>query len=135
MSAEELLRGLPRSGLGRAAPAADLPRHRVALGDDPAGLLDGDLAAGGELGVDLPGGVGRADQLLAQPRGAGLGDRLALAVGPPVSEALGVSPVKALNLAAEANRCGRPIAATSSGAPTSAIPGRVRAGSSGSTLR
>jgi hypothetical protein len=36
---------------------------------------------GGELRVDLAGGVGRADQLLAEPGGAGLGDRLALAVG------------------------------------------------------
>jgi hypothetical protein len=43
--------------------------------------------------------------------------------------------VKALNFAAEANRCARPMAATSSGAPTSAMPGRVRASSSGSTRR
>jgi hypothetical protein len=45
MSAEDVLRGLSRSGLGGASPAADLLGHRVPLGDDPPGLLEGDLAA------------------------------------------------------------------------------------------
>lgn len=44
----------------------------------------------------------------------------------PVRRA-GARPVKALNAAAVANHGGRPITATSTGPPTVARPGRVRA--------
>jgi hypothetical protein len=89
----------------------------------------------GELRVDLPAGFAEQSSCLRSRAVPALVIAWPLRSVSPVSEALGVSPVKALNFAAEANRCARPMAATSSGAPTSAMPGRVRASSSGSTRR